>query len=64
MNLLGDNMDTMKKNTETLIDASNEIGPEANADKTKHMFLFRHQNAGQILLHLITATTFMGTPNS
>jgi hypothetical protein len=34
MNVLGDNIDTIKKNTETLIDA-------------KYMLLFRHQNAGQ-----------------
>jgi hypothetical protein len=37
----------MKKNTQTLIDASEEISLEANAEKTKYMLLFRHQNAGQ-----------------
>jgi hypothetical protein len=31
MNLLGDNIDTIKKRTETLIDASQEVGPEDNA---------------------------------
>jgi hypothetical protein len=39
VNLLGDNIDTIKKNTETLIDASKNIGLEANAEKTKYMFL-------------------------
>jgi hypothetical protein len=29
--LLGDNIDTIKKNTETLIDASKEFGLEINA---------------------------------
>jgi transcriptional antiterminator len=44
-NLLGDNKDTIKKNTETLIDASKEVGPEVNTEKTKSMLLSCHQNA-------------------
>jgi hypothetical protein len=47
VNLLGDDTDTIKKNTETLIDASNEVGLEANTQETKYMLLFRHQNARQ-----------------
>jgi hypothetical protein len=47
VNLLGDNIDTTKKNTETLIDASKEVGLEINVDKTKNMLLCRHQNVGQ-----------------
>jgi hypothetical protein len=47
VNLLGDNLDTIKKNTETLIDASKEVGLERNVLKTKYMFLSRHKNAGQ-----------------
>jgi hypothetical protein len=35
VNLLGDNIDTIKKNTGTLIDASKELGLEINVDKTK-----------------------------
>jgi hypothetical protein len=46
VNLLGDNIDTIKKNIETLIDASKEVGLEMNVEKTKYM-LSRHQNVGQ-----------------
>jgi hypothetical protein len=35
--LLGDNIDTIKKNTETLFDASKEVGLEINVEKTKYM---------------------------
>jgi hypothetical protein len=47
VNLLGDNIDTIKKNTETLIDARNEVGLEINIEETKYMLLSRHQNVGQ-----------------
>jgi retron-type reverse transcriptase len=42
VNLLADNTDTIKKETETLIDASKEVGLEINAEKTKHMLLSCH----------------------
>jgi hypothetical protein len=41
------NIDTIKKNTETLIDASKEVGLEINVEETKYMLLSRHQNVGQ-----------------
>jgi hypothetical protein len=47
VNLLRDNIDTIKKNTETLIDASKEVGLEINLVITKYMLLSRHQNVGQ-----------------
>jgi hypothetical protein len=47
MNLLGDNVNIIKKNTETLINASKEVGLELNIEKTKYMLLSRHQNVGQ-----------------
>jgi hypothetical protein len=46
VNLLEDNIDTIKKNTQTLIDASKEVGAKVNAEKTKYMLLSCHQNAG------------------
>jgi hypothetical protein len=33
--------------TETLIDASKEVGLDVNTEKTKYMLLSRHQNSGQ-----------------
>jgi hypothetical protein len=46
-NLLGDNIDTIKKHAETLMDASKEVGLEINIEKTKYMLLSHHQNVGQ-----------------
>jgi hypothetical protein len=47
VNLLGGNIDTIKKNTQTLIDGSNEFDLEVKTEKTKYMLLSRHQNAGK-----------------
>jgi hypothetical protein len=46
VNLLGDNIDTIKENMETLNDIGKEVGLEMNIDKTEYMLLSRHQNAG------------------
>jgi hypothetical protein len=37
LNLLEDNMDTTKKTTEILMDASKELGLETNVEKNKYM---------------------------
>jgi sorting nexin-29 len=47
VNLLGDNIDTIEKNTKTLIDASKEVGLEINVEKTEYLLLSRHKNARQ-----------------
>jgi hypothetical protein len=46
-NLLGGNINTIKKNTQTVIDASKQVGLTENVEKTKYMLLSRHQNVGQ-----------------
>jgi hypothetical protein len=49
VNRLGDNIDPIKKSTETLIDANKKVSLEINVEKTKYMLLSRHQTAGQNL---------------
>jgi hypothetical protein len=47
VNILGDNIDTVKKNTETWIDASEDISLEINTGRTKYMLVSQHENANQ-----------------
>jgi hypothetical protein len=58
VNLLGDNIDTIKKNTEIFIDASKEVALEINVEKTKYMLPSRHQDVGQNRDIKIANTTF------
>ena len=45
VNILGRTVHTIKKNTETLVVASKEIGLEVNAGIINYMFMCRDQNA-------------------
>jgi hypothetical protein len=47
VNILGDNIATINKTTENLIDSSEEVGLEINVEKTNYVLLSRHQNSGQ-----------------
>jgi hypothetical protein len=47
VNLLGDSVNTVKENSETLLEASRDIGLEINAEQTKYMIMSRYLNSGQ-----------------
>jgi hypothetical protein len=48
INLLGDNINTMKENTETLLGVSRDVCLLINAEKTKYMIMSHHQNRSRI----------------
>jgi hypothetical protein len=47
VNLLGDSVNTIRENSETLLEASRDVGLEINAQKTKYMIMSCHSNSGQ-----------------
>jgi hypothetical protein len=46
-NTVGENIDTVKRNTEALLDATKLVGSEVNPEKTKYMLMSRSQRIGQ-----------------
>jgi hypothetical protein len=72
VNLLGGNIDTIKKNMETLIDASKEVGIEINVEKTKYLVSIsspecrsksEHKNNKQIVWKCVTIQIFEDDSN-
>jgi hypothetical protein len=47
VNLLGDSVNTIKENTESLLQTKRDVDLEINAEKTKYMIMSRHPNSGQ-----------------
>jgi hypothetical protein len=64
VNLIGDNIDTIKKNKEIVTDASKEVGLEINVEETKRMLLSRHQNVGHVAISSPECRSNSGHKNS
>jgi glutaredoxin-related protein len=45
--MLGDSINTIKENKETLLEACRDVGLEINIEKTKYVIMSHHQNSGK-----------------
>jgi sorting nexin-29 len=62
VNIVGGNKDTVRKNTDALLDASKEDGLEVNSEKTKYMLISRNWKAGQRHSIKIANSSFEDVP--
>jgi hypothetical protein len=63
VNIVGENIDSVKKNTEALLNNIKEFGLEVNPKKTKCMLISRSQNIGQKLCIKIGNRSFEDVAN-
>jgi hypothetical protein len=56
--MLGENINTVKRNIETLFEGSRQVGLELNTERTKYMFVSHHQNVGQSHILFIANKSF------
>jgi hypothetical protein len=47
VNMLGININSIKKSKEALLESSREVSLEVSTKKTKHIVISHHQNTGQ-----------------